>query len=262
MLADHLYERFGTPDMAIALHDSNLPAGKLAVVPGYALASSTSIDVTMKGIGTHGAHPESGKDPVVMAAEFIVAVQTVVSRSIAAQDPAIITVGDIHGGTKRNIISEEVKMELTTRAFNEKVRQQIIDGIERTARGVAIAGGMPEDKMPVVTVRDDESTPAMYNDPALAARLNKVFAEKFGKENVVPNDPIMGSEDFGIFGLDHKIPAVIFWLGAYDPARVAESEASGKALPFPHSPLFAPSPEPTLRTGVTAMTEAAISLLQ
>ena len=262
MLADHLYKRFGTPDIAIALHDSNLPAGKLAVVPGYALASSTSIDVTMKGIGSHGAQPQTGKDPIVMAAEFIVDLQTVVSRSIAPQEPAVITVGDIHGGTKRNILSEEVRMELTTRAFSDKVRQQIIDGLKRTALGIAIAGGMPEDRMPVVTVRDDESTPSMYNDPDLAARLTKLFVEKFGKEIVVPNDPIMGSEDFGIFGLEHRIPAVIFWLGAYDPAMVAESKASGKPLPSPHSPLFAPVPEPTLRMGVAAMTDAAISLLQ
>ena len=262
MLADHLYERFGTPDMAIALHDSNLPAGKVSVVPGYALASSTSIDVVMKGIGTHGAKPQSGKDPIVMAAEFIVDLQTVVSRSISPQDPAVITVGDIHGGTKRNIISEEVKMELTTRAFDEKVRQQIIDGVKRTALGVAIAGGMPEDKMPVVTVRDDESTPSMYNDPALTARITNLFVEKFGKENVVPDDPIMGSEDFGIFSLGHKVPAVIFWLGAYDPKVVAASIASGNPLPSPHSPLFAPSPEPTLRMGVTATSDAAIALLQ
>jgi amidohydrolase len=216
----------------------------------------------MKGIGTHGAHPESGKDPIMMAAEFIVDVQTVVSRSIAAQSPAIITVGSIHGGNKRNIISEEVKMELTTRAFSEETRQQIIDGVKRTARGIAIAGGMTEDRMPIVTVRDDESTPAMYNDPALAARLTALFQQKLGKENVLERQPIMGSEDFGIFSLEHKIPAVIFWLGAYDPAKVAESQKSGVALPFPHSPLFAPLPEPALLTGVTAMSDAAISLLQ
>ena len=262
MLADHLYERFGRPDLAIALHDANFAAGKVSVVSGPALASSTSIDVVMRGIGSHGAAPEAGKDPVVMAGEFIVELQTVVSRSVPPADPAVVTVGHILGGTKRNIIPDEVKMELTTRCYSEEVRQTIIDGIKRTAKGVAIAGGVPADRMPIVTVLDDESTPATFNDPALAARLQKIFVEKLGAENVIERKPIMGSEDFGIFSLDHKIPAVIFWLGAYDPAKVAESERTGVALPSPHSPFFAPLPEPTLRTGVTAMTDAALALLQ
>jgi amidohydrolase len=262
MLADHLYERFGRPDLAIALHDANFAAGKVSVVSGPALASSTSIDVVMRGIGSHGAAPEAGKDPVVMAGEFIVELQTVVSRSVPPADPAVVTVGHILGGTKRNIIPDEVKMELTTRCYSEEVRQTIIEGVKRTAKGVAIAAGVPADRMPIVTVLDDESTPATYNDPALAARLQKIFVEKLGAENVIERKAIMGSEDFGIFSLDHKIPAVIFWLGAYDPAKVAESERTGVALPSPHSPFFAPLPEPTLRTGVTAMTDAALALLQ
>jgi len=262
MLADHIYERFGKPDMAIALHDSNFAAGQVAVVPGYALASSTSIDVTMRGVGSHGAAPQAGKDPIVMAAEFIVEAQTIVSRTIPPDQPAVVTVGDIHGGTKRNIIPEEVKLELTTRCYSDKVRQMIIEGVERTAKGVAIASGAPEDRMPIVKVLEDESTPAMYNDPALAAKLTKLFEAKIGKENVIEQKPIMGSEDFGIFSLDHSIPTVMFWLGAYDPVKVEESAKSGVALPSPHSPFFQPLPEPTLRTGVTLMTDAAISLLQ
>jgi amidohydrolase len=262
MLADHLYERFGQPDMAIALHDANFAAGKVSVVSGPALASSTSIDVVMRGVGSHGAAPEAGKDPIVMASEFVVAAQTIVSRSIPPDQPAVVTVGDIHGGTKRNIIPDEVKMELTTRCYSEAVRQTIIEGVRRTAKGIAIAGGVPEDRMPIVTVLEGESTPATINDAALAARLQKIFIEKLGAENVIERKPVMGSEDFGIFSLDSKIPAVIFWLGAYDPAKVAESERTGAALPSPHSPFFAPLPEPTLRTGVTAMTDAAIALLQ
>ena len=262
MMADHLYERFGKPDMAIALHDANFAAGKVSVVPGPALASSTSIDVVMRGVGSHGSAPEAGKDPIVMAAAFITQVQTVVSRSVSPQQPAVVTVGDIHGGTKRNIIPDEVKMELTTRSYSEEVRQTIIDGVKRTARGVAIAAGVPEDRMPVVTVLNDESTPAMINDVALSARLQRVFVKKLGAENVIERKPIMGSEDFGIFSMGEKIPAVIFWLGAYDPAKVADSEKTGKPLPSPHSPLFAPLPEPALRTGVTAMTDAALELLQ
>src|SRR5271170_5924381 len=160
MMVDHLYERFGRPDMAIALHDSNFAAGKVSVVSGSALASSTSIDVTMRGVGSHGAAPEAGKDPIVMASEFVVVLQTLVSRSIAPDQPAVVTVGEIHGGTKRNIIPDEVKMELTTRCYSEAVRQTIIEGVRRTAKGIAIAGGVPEDRMPVVTVLEGESTPA------------------------------------------------------------------------------------------------------
>jgi amidohydrolase len=262
MLADHLYERFGKPDLAIALHDANFAAGKVSVVSGPALASSTSIDVVMRGVGSHGAAPEAGKDPIVMASEFVVALQTIVSRSVPPSQPAVVTVGDIHGGTKRNIIPDEVKMELTTRCYSEEVRQMIIDGVKRTAKGVAIAAGVPADRMPIVTVLNDESTPATINDPALASRLQKIFVEKLGADNVIQRKAIMGSEDFGIFSLDHKIPAVIFWLGAYDPAKVAESERTGVALPSPHSPFFAPLPEPALRTGITAMTDAAVALLQ
>lgn len=222
MLADHMYERFGRPDVAIALHDSNFAAGQVSVVPGPALASSTSIDVVMRGVGSHGAAPEMGKDPIVMASEFVVELQTVVSRSVPPQQPAVVTVGDIHGGTKRNIIPDEVKMELTARCYSEAVRQTIIEGMKRTARGVAIAGGVPEDRMPVVTVLEDESTPAMINNKELAARLQRLFVAKLGADNVVKTPPIMASEDFGIFSLDEKIPAVIFWLGAYDPAKLAE----------------------------------------
>ena len=185
MMADHLYERFGKPDLAIALHDANFAAGKVSVVSGPALASSTSIDVVMRGVGSHGAAPEAGKDPIVMAAEFVVELQTVVSRSTPPSQPAVVTVGDIHGGTKRNIISDEVKMELTTRCYSEEVRQTIIEGVKRTAKGVAIAAGVPEDRMPIVTVLEDESTPATINDPALAARLQKIFVAKLGAENVI-----------------------------------------------------------------------------
>jgi len=264
MIADHLYERFGKPDMAIALHDANFAAGKVGVVVpgGPAMASSTSIDVVMRGIGSHGAQPEAGKDPIVMAAEFIVALQTVVSRSVPPQQPAVVTVGDIHGGTKRNIIPDEVKMELTTRCYSEAVRQIIIEGVKRTARGIAIAAGVPEDRMPIVTVLEHESTPALIDDDALTEKLQKVFVAKLGAENVITQPPVMGSEDFGIFSMKETIPAVMFRLGAYDPAKVAESKRTGVPLPSPHSPFFAPLPEPTLRTGVTAMTDAAVALLQ
>ena len=262
MMADRLYDRFGKPDVAIALHDSPFPAGLIAVVPGPALASSTSIDVVMRGVGSHGSAPEQGKDPVVMAGEFITLLQTVVSRSVPPQQPAVVTVGQIHGGTKRNIIPDEVKMELTTRAYSEEVRQTIIEGVKRTAKGVAVATGVPDDRMPIVTVLDNESTPATINDPALSARLEKLFTTKLGAEHVIQVKPIMGSEDFGIFGSEARIPYVIFWLGADDPQQFAEHKKQGTSMPALHSSHFTPLPEPTLRTGVTAMTDAALYLLQ
>ena len=264
MLADHIYERFGTPTLAIALHDSNKgAAGTVSITSGPALASSTSVDVVMRGIGAHGSQPQNAIDPVVMAGQFIVQLQSVVSRQEDPQDPSVVTIGDIHGGTKRNIIPYEVKMEITARAYSDKARKIFIDGIRRTADGVALAAGVPAERAPIVTVLEEESTPVMYNDPALTARVKKALVAALGATNVSDEKPIMGSEDFGVFGLeDHKIPTVMFWLGAMDPVKFAAAEKAGKSLPGAHTSRFEPLPEPTLRTGVTAMTAAAIALLQ
>ena len=172
MLADHLYERFGTPDLAIALHDTNTrAAGTVSLASGPALAGSTSVDVLIRGIGGHGAEPQVTKDPIVIAGEFIVQLQTVVSRQENPREPSVVTIGDIHGGTKRNIIPYEVKMEITARTFSDRSRQIVVDGIRRTAQGVALSAGVPDNLAPIVTVLDAESTPVMYNDPALAARV-------------------------------------------------------------------------------------------
>jgi hippurate hydrolase len=264
MLADHLYERFGAPDFAIALHDTNSrAAGTVAITSGPALAGVTSLDVTLRGIGGHGAQPQSGKDPIVMAGEFIVQVQTIVSRQENPHDPSVVTIGDIHGGTKRNVIPYEVKLELTTRAFTDKAMQIILDGIRRTAQGVALSAGVPEDRQPIITIIDDESGPATYNDPALTARVKGALVDALGASNVFDEDPVMASEDFGLFGLDgHRIPTVMFFLGAMDPLKLAAAQAAGKSLPGPHTSLFEPVPEPTLRTGITAMTSVAIALLR
>jgi hippurate hydrolase len=264
MLSDHLYERFGTPNLAIALHDTNLrAAGTVSITGGPALAGVTSVDVTLRGIGGHGAQPQSGKDPIVMAGEFIVQVQTIVSRQENPRDPSVVTIGDIHGGTKRNVIPYEVKLELTTRAFSDKAMQIILDGIRHAAQGVALSAGVPDDRQPIVTILDNESLPATYNDPALTTRVKAALVNVLGAQNVFDEDPIMASEDFGLFGLEgHRIPTVMFWLGAMDPVKLAAAQAAGKSLPGPHTSLFAPIPEPTLQTGVTAMTSAAIALLQ
>ncbi|MDB6084061.1 MAG: amidohydrolase [Gammaproteobacteria bacterium] len=264
MLADGLYERFGTPTAAIALHDTNArAAGTVAIASGPALAGATSVDVTLRGIGGHGAQPQNGIDPIVMAGEFIVQLQTIVSRQENPRDPAVVTVGDIHGGAKRNVIPYEVKMEMTTRAFTDKASQIIVDGIRRTAQGVALSAGVPKDRSPIVTVLDAESVPPTYNDPALARRVKAALVTALGAPNVIDEDPIMVSEDFGLFGLPgHKIPTVMFWLGAMDAAKLAAAEKAGTYLPGPHTSRFEPVPEPTLRTGVKAMTSVAIALLR
>jgi len=264
MLADHLYEQFGTPNLAIALHDTNSrAAGTVAITSGPALAGATAVDVTLRGIGGHGAQPQNGKDPIVMAGEFIVQVQTIVSRQEDPRDPSVVTIGDIHGGTKRNVIPYEVKLELTTRAFSDKAMQIILDGIRHAAQGVALSAGVPEDRQPIVTILDNESGPSTYNDPALTTRVKAALVHALGAQNVFDEDPIMASEDFGLFGLEgHRIPTVMFWLGAMEPLKLAAAQAAGKSLPGPHTSLFEPIPEPTLRTGVTAMTSVAIALLQ
>jgi hippurate hydrolase len=264
MLTDHLYERFGTPNLAIALHDTNSrAAGTVAITSGPALAGVTSVDVILRGIGGHGAQPQNGKDPIVMAGQFIAQVQTIVSRQENPRDPSVVTIGDIHGGTKRNVIPNEVKLEFTTRAFSDKAMQIILDGIRRAAQGVALAAGVPEDRQPIVTVLDNESGPATYNNPALTSQVKAALVNALGAQNVFDEDPIMASEDFGLFGLEgHRIPTVMFWLGAMDPVKLAAAQAAGKSLPGPHTSLFEPVPEPTLRTGVTAMTSVAIALLR
>jgi hippurate hydrolase len=263
MLADDLYKRFGKPDFVLGEHDdASIAAGDVVIREGPLLASSTSVDVTMRGVGTHGAHPEGGKDPIVMAAEFILLAQTIVSRQNDPQEPAVLTVGTIHGGLKRNIISDEVKMGLTLRAYSERTRQLLIEGIRRTANGVAEAYGVPADRMPVVTVSTTEITPPTYNDPAFAARMRAVAVKTLGAEHVKTGRSEMGSEDFGLFSLENTIPSVFVRLGAVDPARLAESKRSGVPLPGPHSPFFAPVYEPTLRTGVLTMTSLAMNVLQ
>jgi hippurate hydrolase len=210
MLADGLYERFGKPDFVLSEHDdSTHAAGSVALKSGPMLANSTSIDVTMRGIGAHGSAPQLSKDPVLMAAEFIVLAQTIVARQIDPQQPAVLTVGMIHGGAKRNIIPEEVTMGLTLRTYSDKVRDQIIADIRRTAEGVAIGYGVPQDRMPIVTVSQTEITPVEANDSALTERMRKVAINALGADHVDPADSVMGSEDVGLFSLDGKIPAMM-----------------------------------------------------
>lgn len=262
MMRDGLYQKFPKPDFVVALHDhSELEAGKVGYTPGYSLASADSVDIKVRGVGGHGAAPETTKDPIVVAAEIVVALQTIVSRENSPLDPAVITVGSIHGGSKHNIIPDEVNLQLTVRAYSEDVRKRMLVSIERIAKGIALAAGIPADRAPIVKVSDVQFTAATYNDPALTERLAGVFSKALGAENVVKLPPVMMSEDFGYLSLDKTIPSVDFSLGAVDPEKVKQSRAAGTQLPSLHSALFAPLPEPTLRTGVKAMTSAVLELM-
>jgi hippurate hydrolase len=261
MLADHMYERFGRPDFVLSEHDTNdVAAGSIAIKGGPLLASATSINVTIRGIGGHGSAPQSGKDPIVLAAEFVLVAQTIVSRQIDPQQPAVLTVGTIRGGTKNNIIPDEVTLGLTLRTYSPAVRDQILADLRRTANGLAEAYGIPADRMPSVEIT--ESTPATFCDPALAERLRTAATEALGKDHVLEAHAVMGSEDVGLFSLDGKIPAVMYWLGAADADKLKESLKSGVPLPSLHSALFAPVYEPAIKSGVTAMTAMALNLLK
>ena len=264
MLKDGLFKRFPRPDYNIALHDNaSLAAGKVGIVPGYALANVDSVDITVRGIGGHGAYPHTTRDPIVLAAQMVGAFQTIVSRETSPLDSAVLTVGSIHGGSKHNIISDEVKLQLTLRSYKDDVRMNTINSIKRIADGLGRAHGLPEDKLPIVTVRDKEFTPATYNNPKLAERMTSSIGEVIGTDNVVSMDPVMGGEDFGALGrVDPKIPSLIFWLGAVNPKVIAKAKKNGDTLPSLHSPFFAPDAKPTIETGVEAMTAAAIDLLQ
>jgi hippurate hydrolase len=263
VLRDGLYSKVPQPDFVVALHDSaDIETGKIGYVPGYAMASATGIDIKIRGVGGHGSKPEATKDPIVVAAQVVMALQTIISRENSPLDPAVVTVGSIHGGTRYNIIPDEVNLQLTVRTYKEDVRKRILASIERITKGVAAAAGIPEDRAPIVKVSETEITSATYNDPQLMERLASAFKTALGPENVMKVSPVMGSEDFGYLSLDQKIPTAIFWLGAVDPVKVKESQERGVALPSLHSPLFAPVPEPTLRTGVKAMTAAVLDLMK
>ena len=262
MLAAGLYRRFPKPDFAIAIHDSaTLPFGTVGTIEGFAMANVDMVDITVRGVGGHGAYPHTTKDPIVLASRIVVALQTIVSRETRPVDPAVVTVGSIHGGTKHNIIPDEVKLQLTLRSYTDEVRARTLDAVRRICRGEAIAAGIPDDRMPVVTVAD-EGTPATYNDPALTRRVQGALASWLGSEKLKTIDPEMGGEDFSQFGRTvEKVPICMFRIGTVAPEKIAESQRSGVPLPSLHSSKFAPVPEPTIKTGVAAMTAAALELL-
>jgi amidohydrolase len=263
MLTAGLYQKFPKPDFAIALHDAaNLETGVVGIAEGYVMANVDWVNITVQGISGHGAYPHLTKDPIVLASRIVLALQTIVSRETRPVDPAVVTVGSIHGGAKGNVIPDEVKLQLTLRSYSSAVRAHTIEAIRRICRGEAIAAGMPDDRMPIVSVVEDEATPATYNDPAFTKRVRSSLTKWLGEAQVRLIDPEMGGEDFSQFGLTtDKVPICIYRLGAVDPAAVAESQRTGVALPSLHSSKFAPVPEPTIKTGVTSLTGAALDLL-
>jgi amidohydrolase len=265
MLKDGLYTRWPKPDYALGFHDNaQIQTGHIGVTEGYTYANVDSVDVTVHGVGGHGAYPYLTKDPIVLAAEIINAWQTIASRENNPLDPIVITVGSIHGGTKHNIIPDEVKMQLTVRTYKKEVRDKVLTAIERIAKQCATAAGFPPEKLPDVIVRKDQFTPATYNNPELTKRLVMVWKKTLGDENVEMVDPTMGGEDFSEYSLsDHSIPAVDFHVGAVDPAKVLASKKPGAApLPSLHSSKFAPVPEPTIRVGIIGMTSAVLELMK
>lgn len=259
MLNDGLYERFPKPAYVLAVHDSaTIEAGKVGFTPGYALAASDSVGITVRGVSGHGASPQSTKDPIVVASEIVLALQTIVSRENNPLDPVVVTVGSIHGGTKSNIIPDEVKLALTVRTYKPEVRKRVLASIERIARGMAMAAGIPDDRAPVVTILSG-STPATYNDPALTRRVAAAVGRVVGEKNVVEVDPIMASEDFSRYSLDRTLPAVMMNVGAADPAKIA----GGAALPSLHSSKFAPTPvDLVLRRAIETEVAMVVELLR
>ncbi|WP_026090582.1 amidohydrolase [Sandarakinorhabdus sp. AAP62] len=260
MLADGLLTRFPKPDFTLALHDSSgIPAGTVSVPQFRALSISTSMDMLVRGVGGHGAYPASTRDPVALAARIVTGLQPLISRENDPFQPAVITVGSIHGGTKHNIIPDEVKLQLTIRSYDPKQQQRLLDGIARVAKGEAIAAGLPEALMPVIS-HSGYGVPTL-NDPALAARIKTQFETKLGKARVVDLDPSMASEDFQYFGLEAKVPSVIFWLGGVGQAQWDAAQKGGPAIPSLHNSGWAPDPAPTIATGVESMAAAAAMLM-
>lgn len=263
MLEDGLYTRFPRPTHAIAFHDAaNLEAGKIGYTPGYALANVDSVDIVVRGTGGHGAYPQATKDPIVLGARIVTALQTLVSREQDPLDPAVVTVGSFIGGAKHNIIPDEAKLLLTVRSYSDQTRERLIHGIERVARGEAIAAGVPEGRMPIISVKD-EFTPSTYNPPAFANAMAALLKAHFPAGTVAETRPSMGGEDFGrYYRADKSIDSFIFWVGGVPADQMAKAAAGEISLPSLHSPFWAPQADKVVATASEAMTVLALSILK
>lgn len=264
MLEDGLYRRFPKPDYVLATHTSGWDnAWDVTYTSGFALANVDSVDIKIKGVGAHGSAPHMGKDPIVIGAQIINALQTLVSREVNPLDSGVVTVGAFRGGYKHNIIPDEATLQITVRSYKDEVRAQLLDGIQRIAEAQARSAGLPDDLMPEIKIEKDY-TPSTFNHPETTGRVMKAIALEIGQEKVYERPPSMGGEDFSRFHReDTNIPTVIFWTGANDPAAMkAAREGKGDNPPANHSPFFAPIAEASLTTGVTAMTAGALELLK
>lgn len=261
MIDAGLFEKFGKPDACIALHVSHeIPVGTIGYTSGWVYANVDSVDITIHGRGGHGAYPHQAVDPIVTGAQVVLALQTIVSRRMNPQEPGVITVGSFHAGSKHNVIPDDATLQLTVRSYKPEARKLLLDSIRQITTDVCKSAGCPE--APTVTVLEQDHTPASYNDPALTAASVEVFRAVFGDDLVLERPASMGGEDFGQFAARSGAPGFMFNIGTVDPARYIESQKPGAdPLPSVHSAKFAPVPEPTLRTGVRAMTSLAMSLM-
>jgi hippurate hydrolase len=260
MVRDGLYTRFPKPDYVLGIHVSNLIAsGRVGVLSGPASAASNAVDITFYGRGGHGAAPHRTIDPVLIAARAVVALQSIVSREVNPFDPAVVTVGTFHAGTKRNIIPDEAKLELTVRSYRPEVQKQLLAAIERIAKAEAAVAGAPREPSVVVDAR--EASEVVVNDPALSARLASALRRGLGGANVVPTEPTSSSEDFGVYGRVAGVPSVQLRVGATAEEELARATLQGRLVPGPHNSGFAPDREPTIRTGVAAFALSVLELL-
>ncbi|MBO6506634.1 MAG: amidohydrolase [Kordiimonadaceae bacterium] len=263
MIEDNLYERFGRPDYALALHvAARAPAGKVIYGSGLTYSSSDSVDIRVYGTGTHGASPHLGNDPVVLASQIVTALQTLVSREISPLEPGVVTVGSFHAGSKHNIISDHADLQLTVRANSTETRDKLLAGIKRIAENMGRVAGLPEDKLPKV-VLSVETTPVTYNDEALTARLDPVFRSNFGEDGILPAIQTgMGAEDFPYFtNVKPNVPGFYFAIGGTPQADLDAEAAGGPRVAGHHSPFFKIAPEPSIKAGVRAMTLAVLELM-
>ncbi|WP_462248456.1 M20 metallopeptidase family protein [Ekhidna sp.] len=258
MLEAGLYEKFGVPDYGLGLHSSpTLPAGTVGLSDGYTMATAEFADIKVFGIGAHGASPHMSIDPVVVASMIVMDLQTIASRSVKPVDDVVVTVGAIKGGTKHNIIPDEVTLQLTIRTFTEEVRQLVHKRIEEISRGVAIAAGLPEDKMPEV-IFNTAFTPSNFNNTELIQSMRKSAKKVIDDDKVMEAEPQMVAEDFSLYGLtEHKVPTVLFWLGTVPDHRIQSGD-----LPGLHSPFYYPEPEKSLETGVAVVSQTMLDLFK
>lgn len=263
MLNDGLYKRFPKPEYVLAFHNSaSLPAGVIGYTPGYTLANVDSVDIIVKGVGGHGAYPEQTKDPIVLGSRIVGALQTLVSRELNPQDPAVVTVGSFQSGAKHNIISDEARLLLTVRSYSDETRQMLLNGIARIVKGEAIAAGMPDELMPEVHIKD-EYTPSTYNSPEFTRKMAERFTARFGGERVVQAPPVMAGEDFGrYYRADTSINSMIIWVGGVPEHKWQQAQETGDKLPSLHSPFWAPQADKVIATAAEALSAAAMEIMQ